>query len=181
MSNVSHIKGNVLNSSNLQRIVIHSCNCRGSWGGGIAYQLAQRYPKAEQVYRNICEKYNERLLGKCLLIPSFESENLIICCLFTSTYGGSVHDQQSSILENTLLALDRLRNIIYRKPNFLEDNVDKKLDILMRNLDENLSNYNLEMPKINSGIFGVPWEKTEQLLGEYSTGEHPLHFDVFSL
>lgn len=41
-----------------------------------------------------------------------------------------------------------------------------------------LMEYKLEMPKINSGIFGVPWEMTEKELLEYKS---KMDFTVYEL
>lgn len=149
MAIIKYIKGNALVSTPKKRILIHSCNTNGSWGGGIAYQLAVRYPRAEDEYMRICDESGSNLLGQCRLISSnSDKENLVICCLFTSSFGGSSHDSSNDILKYTKYALEDLFSKIKK--------------------NEELKDYSLEMPKINSGIFGVPWEKTEDILKEFS-------------
>lgn len=143
MGNIKYVKGDILNAGKFPRILLHSCNCNGTWGGGIAYQLALKYPDAERKYRETCDRHVVGLLGKCLLLRTKEDPNLIIGCLFTAATGGS-DQNEAYILKYTEMALQSFKAQL---------NQEKKL------LD-----YQVIMPKINSGIFGVPWEHTEQLL-----------------
>ncbi|GAV51613.1 hypothetical protein ZYGR_0AF00840 [Zygosaccharomyces rouxii] len=181
MSNVKYTIGNILPVTGYPRILIHSCNCGGSWGGGIAYQLAARYPKAEQVYVDACNKYGNQLLGKCLFIPSYKHEDLIICCLFTSAFGGGSHDYKKSILNYTEQGLQAVRTWFYEGANAIQDPIEKDINSVIKNLNKPLADYKLEMPKINSGIFGVPWEETESVLKEFGAGTQTLNFTVYSL
>lgn len=145
MGGITYIKGDILQVAGIPRILLHSCNCNGSWGGGIAYQLALRYPDAEKEYMERCERHVVGLLGKCQLLKTEEDPNLIIGCLFTAAFGGS--DQNDSyILKYTKSALDNFKSQIEQ--------------------DETLKNHKIIMPKINSGIFGVPWQLTEKILEE---------------
>lgn len=165
MSNIVYKKGNILTLKKYPRILIHSCNTDGAWGGGIAYQLALRYPHAEQDYIDICKGQGSRLLGKCALIPSYGDENLLIACLFTLSFSDSMGDSKRIILENTRKSLDHLHQLL-KEPN----------DQLA--IQRSLGEYKLEMPKINSGIFGVPWEQTEAILREF---EGKMEFTVYEL
>ncbi|AJP37107.1 AQG_2a_G0002410.mRNA.1.CDS.1 [Saccharomyces cerevisiae] len=177
MSNITYVKGNILKPKSYARILIHSCNCNGSWGGGIAYQLALRYPKAEKDYVEVCEKYGSNLLGKCILLPSYENSDLLICCLFTSSFGGSSHGEKQSILNYTKLALDKLKTFreAKDKTRTSEDSIG---DYLNGHIKYPIGEYKLEMPQINSGIFGVPWKETERVLEEFS-GD--MSFTVYQL
>ncbi|CCC67580.1 hypothetical protein NCAS_0A10220 [Naumovozyma castellii] len=168
MSIIRYITGDILKPKPYPRIIIHSCNCNGSWGGGIAYQLAVKYPEAETVYMNHCTKYGSKLLGSSLLIPSFKDSDVLIACLFTSSFGGSSHDHSSSILRYTEEAINDLINTIA---------TEKGGPIYGAELQKPLTEYELELPKINSGIFGVPWELTEQVLKKY-TGN--ISFNVYT-
>ncbi|QHS71587.1 ADP-ribose 1''-phosphate phosphatase [Saccharomyces paradoxus] len=177
MSNIAYVKGNILKATSYPRILIHSCNCNGSWGGGIAYQLALRYPKAEKDYVEICEKHGSALLGKCILLPSYENSDLLICCLFTSSFGGSSHGGKQSILNYTKLSLDKLKafRAAGGKAGTNEDIINDYLD---GHIKYPVGEYKLEMPQINSGIFGVPWKETERVLEEFN-GD--MNFTVYQL
>lgn len=181
MSNIKYIKGDILKKVVYPRIIVHSCNCEGSWGGGIAYQLGCHFPNAEKVYVDVCKKYGTKLLGKCFLIPSDENKNLVICCLFTSSFGGLSHGQGQSILKNTQLALNQLQAIIHHKEGSNRNDIDQQLLLKMKTLERPSQDYKLEMPKINSGIFGVPWEETEHVLQQYGKGDDALSFNVYTL
>lgn len=167
MSNIKYIQGNILKLKNYPHILIHSCNCDGSWGGGIAYQLSIRYPRTKREYIAICEKDGSDLLGRCALIPSYSEDSLIIACLFTSSYGGSSHGSKESILKYTKAALDDMYHQLHQPGAGI-----KYKSIVP------LPDYTLEMPKINSGIFGVPWELTEKELLEY---DNKMEFIVYQL
>ena len=140
-----YVKGDNLKAENFPRTLVHSCNCNGTWGGGIAYQLALKYPDAERGYTEKCKRYVVGLLGKSLLLRTKKDPNLIIGRLFTDAFGG--YDQNASlILKYTKKALQNFSSQLEQDPKLLD--------------------YQIIMPKINSGIFGVPWEQTEKLLEE---------------
>ncbi|KAF3247403.1 ADP-ribose 1''-phosphate phosphatase [Orbilia oligospora] len=52
-------------------VLIHACNCQGSWGAGIALAFKQLYPAAYRIYHNHCTNVSNpsSLLGTTLLIP----------------------------------------------------------------------------------------------------------------
>lgn len=145
MGSITYIKGNILEAGDFPRILLHSCNCNGSWGGGIAYQLAMLYPDVEENYEESCERYGSGLLGKCQLIEAEKDDDLIIGCLFTAAFGGS-DQNDSDILKYTKMALENFKSQLQQYPG--------------------LNSSKIIMPKINSGIFGVPWEETEKILKE---------------
>ncbi|CAI4037263.1 hypothetical protein SMKI_02G1310 [Saccharomyces mikatae IFO 1815] len=177
MPNITYVKGNILKATTHPRILIHSCNCNGSWGGGIAYQLALNYPKAESDYVEVCEKYGSALLGRCILLPSYENSDLLICCLFTSSFGGSSHGEKNSILNYTKLSLNELK--AYRASGGKGKVNDDIIDIYLNNhTKHHIGEYNLEMPQINSGIYGVPWKETERVLKEIDGN---MNFTVYQL
>ncbi|CCH62835.1 hypothetical protein TBLA_0I01770 [Henningerozyma blattae CBS 6284] len=175
MSTIRYVKGNILNKQKYNRMIIHSCNCDGSWGGGIAYQLALKYPKAEKKYIEICDKYGYQLLGKSMILSSYSNNNsterVLIACLFTSAYGGGNCDIPESILKKTERSLIHLNELIQSNGNLkAKDSMDSDILEFLKDIDVDkisLKEYKLEMPKINSGIFGVPWEKTERVLQEF--------------
>jgi ADP-ribose 1''-phosphate phosphatase len=148
---VNYIKGNLLDVT-IPSIIAHSCNTRGNWGGGFAYQLAQLFPLAEREYVEHCHKFGDSLIGKSLLIFTDRTEKgnellkgqaHAIVCLFTSRGGGGTQDPPDEIIKNTKSAIEDLK----AKLNGMGDH-----------------DYHITMPQINSGIFGVPWKKTEELL-----------------
>ncbi|KAK0706724.1 hypothetical protein B0T26DRAFT_469433 [Lasiosphaeria miniovina] len=55
-------------------VLIHTCNCIGSWGGGIAAAFRLRYPTAFAVYRDHCQRLSpDELLATALLIAPQEA------------------------------------------------------------------------------------------------------------
>lgn len=56
-------------------VLIHACNCIGSWGGGIAAAFRLRYPAAFAVYRDHCQRLSpNELLATALLIAPQEAD-----------------------------------------------------------------------------------------------------------
>lgn len=181
ISNIRYVKGNCLSASiHHSRILIHSCNCNGSWGGGIAYQLGVKYPNAESYYIELCERFGADLLGKFVLLPSCTDSTLLIGCLFTASFGGPNQGSGESILKYTKLALEDMRKKVVEGAVGLDD-IDVFSNTYMEaykgKLKTPISAHQLEMPKINSGIFGVPWQKTERLLEE----QNSMSFVVYEL
>lgn len=142
-------------------ILAHACNTHGIWGGGIAYQFAHKFPSTEQVYIDHCSSHTTaELLGTTLLIPSspqdpgntIRDKCHVIACLFTSAGGGGNADGVREIVKNTERAVADLENQL--------DNAQEEWLIKTKGEE----GWVVEMPKINAGIFRVPWEDTEKVL-----------------
>ncbi|KAI7497671.1 hypothetical protein KC367_g5693 [Hortaea werneckii] len=64
-------KGDIF-AAPLNSLLIHACNCEGSWGAGIAKAFKTSYPSAYEVYHAHCISHDpEDLIGTALLIPIF--------------------------------------------------------------------------------------------------------------
>ncbi|KAF1846438.1 uncharacterized protein K460DRAFT_283804 [Cucurbitaria berberidis CBS 394.84] len=129
-------------------LLVHACNTQGSWGAGIARTFRERYPKAYTIYRDFCTKehnprYSPVLPGTALIIPPVDSgKSQWIGCLFTSAKYGKAKAKPEAILRNTTPAMQMLLELIRQADEITE----------------------LRMCKINSGLFGVPWEETQEAL-----------------
>lgn len=136
-------------------LLLHATNCRGTWGAGIALQFRKLYPTAFTLYQTHCRQASQKLhprnlLGTALLIPpqlssASKSEREAghwIGCLFTSENVGKRKDGKGEILEATRGAVvDLVRQV--------------------GELGEDWGGVGeVRMCKINSGLFGVPWEET---------------------
>lgn len=135
MSNITYIKGDLFSAAK-GSILIHAVNCLGLWGGGIARQFALKFPKAYETYRKHCREKGIKLLGACLLT---QDGDYTIACLFTSKGYGKYIDSPDNILKATKSAINEL---------------------ILFNPDD----YKYHACKINSGLFRVPWEKSEAIL-----------------
>lgn len=136
-------------------VLIHACNTQGSWGAGIAAAFRDRYPEAYKVYRDHCIRTHDPKTSPvptatCLLIPPCETKSSArkhwIGCLFTSAKYGRGKDKPSVILANTGPAMEDL----------LEQVKEKEGD--------GKTVAGLRMCKINSARFGVPWQRTVEVL-----------------
>lgn len=163
MAPIKYIKGDLFShfplSKNAVSILAHSCNCQGVWGGGIAAVFKQKYPTAYNSYRDHCLNVEggRGLLGTAFLVPTIATEPgnkgkgapIYIACLFTSNFSESPEE----IVAYTRGAMtDLLRQV-------------KMLHTLFETSSTSALVVNL--PKINAGIFRVPWEETEAALLEF--------------
>ena|ERR1700734_3226870 len=146
MSNVKIIKGDLF-AAPKNSIICHACNCYGVWGAGIALKFAAEFPTAKFVYSEHCKNYGNELAGTTLLIP--ENKNTV-GCLFTSEGVGATKSSKLNILRNTWLSINDL----------IKQNVDNKP---------------IHMCKINSGLFGVEWEKTQKVLETFENQEFTVY------
>lgn len=136
---IEYRKGSVFDAVGPNTILVHACNCQGVWGSGIAPEFKKRWPKAFDEYALECFVMGNKSLGSCTI---FTDTNQKIGCLFTSDNYGNKKDSEQSILSHTFLAVQDLLLLIE----------DSELEV--------------HSPKINSGKFAVPWEKTEAIINE---------------
>lgn len=138
--------GDLFNNSK-NSILIHSCNCMGSWNAGVAREFYRRYPQAFIEYQKKC--YDRSFLGRCLLICPSRYNNLdcYIACLFTSYKYGTYKDKPDDIIKNTKSAIN---------------------DLFAQLVSLNLQESKIKMPRINSGYFGVPWSQTKDAISSLS-------------
>jgi ADP-ribose 1''-phosphate phosphatase len=120
-------------------ILVHACNCQGSWGGGIAKAFAQAYPNAYSVYKKHCKSKDrrEQLRGTALLIAPLDDKPHWIGCIMTSASVGRHLDSKAMILQNTKLAMKQLLHQI--------QDAQKKNTIK-----------SIQIAQINAGLFKVP-------------------------
>jgi ADP-ribose 1''-phosphate phosphatase len=138
VSNINYIKGDLFHAPK-GSILIHATNCCGIWGGGIAKIFAQKFPESYKIYREYCKNniVGGTALGTCLLIKP--ENDYRVACLFTSKGYGKFVDSPEEILEATKYAV---------------------FDLIYQNNDVK----EFHACKFNSGLFRVPWEKTEAVL-----------------
>ena len=132
-------------------MIIHACNCDGSWGAGIAKAFKDRYPEAFDEYKDHCDKHGEALIDSAQLIPPAQEGKAkhFVGCLYTSRHYGRKKDKPARILEATAPAMVDLL---------------KQVDDWNAKHEESERVGEVRMCKINSGMFAVPWEKTKQVL-----------------
>lgn len=131
-------------------LLVHACNCEGSWGKGIAEQFRTRYPSAFRTYQSHCRSRDRRqLAGSSLMIEPGEGKTKqhFIGCLFTSIGKGRNKDKPSTILDSTKTAMDQLIHQI------TEHNCNTEPKIKQ-----------IWMCQIHSGLFNVPWKDTQAVL-----------------
>ena len=136
MSNIIYVKDDLFNAPK-DAYLGHAVNCKGVWASGIAKQFVEKFPKAFSEYKMVCYTLKRDSLPGLTLLCSKENEYKIIC-LFTSLDYGFRVDTPELILEHTKECChDIMNHSVIRE---------------------------IHIPKINSGLFKVPWEQTEAVL-----------------
>ncbi|CAK9435319.1 uncharacterized protein LODBEIA_P57160 [Lodderomyces beijingensis] len=146
---IKYIKGDLFShTARKPCILAHACNTGGSWGGGIAAVFRRKFPHANQQYSEYCHG-NRNLLGTSLLLKGddFDKNRIYIACLFTS-------DFQQTPEEIVALTDEAVHDLVGQL---------KAIDVETDN-----GKAVINMPKINAGIFGVPWQDTEAVLAKYT-------------
>jgi ADP-ribose 1''-phosphate phosphatase len=133
-------------------LLIHACNTQGHWGAGIAKAFHQKYPKAYAAHNKFCAKDHNKTnpvpTGTAqLLAPVDGTPQHWIGCLFTSAKYGKAKDKPDQIIRHTAGSMKILLELVR-----LADQDGEGLVTQIR------------ICKINSGMFGVPWERTEDAL-----------------
>ena len=132
------VQGNLFNAEK-GSLLVHACNTEGVWGAGIAATFARLYPNYLRAYESVCRSRGQRLLGRAII---FEGHWHKVGCLFTSTGFGKRALYRDEILKATRESL---------------------LDLF----DQMKHDEDINMPRINSGLFRVPWEHTKAVLEEF--------------
>lgn len=135
---IEEVTGNLFDAPK-GSLLVHACNTEGVWGAGIAATFARLYPSYFKAYEAICRAQGPKLLGTCLILGGKYHD---VGCLFTSTGFGRRALYQDEILTNTRKSL---------------------VDLFSQIPDNDTVN----MPRINSGLFRVPWPKTLAIVEEF--------------
>lgn len=135
---MKYVQGNLF-SAPKGSLLIHSCNAQGVWGAGIASQFRLRFPFAYEDYKEYCKRPAEEILGTARV---FEEGGYFIASLVVSNQYGKRKDSPKDILNRTDSACRQLMRMTWAS------NVKPEV----------------HMPKINSGLFNVPWQKTESTI-----------------
>ena len=162
---ITNLTGDLTADPPKNAVLIHSVNCEGQWGSGVALALAKKFPGAFKVYEKECKKSQEELLGTCYLIPPQDDEEDTeprwIACLFVSeSYGAKTKTKpgkgkRADITRYTKTALEALR---------------KELETYSGTPGNGPDVRELWACKFNSGSFGVRWERTVMVIEEVFEG-----------
>lgn len=139
-------------------VFAHATNLRGIWGGGVAAEFQKLFPLAFLKHEEHCKNVAPiKLIGTSQVIetepqdPGNEGRDLpaVVVCLFLSDLG----NQYTKF------------NIQGYTDSALTDLKDKIKDI--KDVESEDGKIVLLMPKINAGIFNVPWHETEKILEKH--------------
>jgi len=134
--NLTYKRGDLFKAAKPGAVLVHACNASGVWGAGIALQFKKKYPDAFNQYKSWCDKDPEELVGSYLKLKDKE---VTITCLFTSAGYGERKDTEELIVKQTTSSIK----------NFLHSLPYKTV---------------VNSPKINAGLFRIPWATTEKII-----------------
>jgi len=135
--NLQYIKGDLFELAPKNCWIAHSCNAMGVWGKGFAMSLKKRYKKDYEEYRRFC-LLNKRQFLEQQNGQVYLTKNKIICLITSYGFSNRV-DPPEKIVNKTYEALEALKTLLPKKAVVYS-------------------------PKFNSGLFNVPWDKTEARL-----------------
>lgn len=147
---IKYVKDDLFNAPRGQ-VIVHSCNSMGVWGSGIAKTFKEKYPESFSLYQLHCN--NGDVTGQSMVSQFYPKQGHHVGWLITSMSYGKNKDSIETILINTSLSVNDL--------------CKKLLTVFPLN-----SNINVNSNKINSGLFCVPWGKTEFVI-ETVLKKHP--------
>jgi ADP-ribose 1''-phosphate phosphatase len=138
MGRIIYEQGNVF-SAPAGSTFVHACNCVGVWGSGVAKAFKKYFPTAFESYAGYCAlaEHNGLIIRGTSLTLQVPAGN--VCCLFTSTRYGPWVDHPTTITQATHSAISHL---MFNAPRFTS----------------------FHSPRINAGLFRVPWERTEEVI-----------------
>lgn len=142
-------------------IIVHACNTAGYWGAGVAKTIKSRYQDTYEQYQEYCRTQRSKdILGKCILYTprnastrkGSKCKGHWIACLLVKNRIGSLkrkpsQKEQDDVLKYTASAMKELLELVESARRLARSPIG-----------------NIHMPKINSGLFGVPWEQTLKVL-----------------
>ncbi|KAI9730268.1 MAG: ADP-ribose 1''-phosphate phosphatase [Cirrosporium novae-zelandiae] len=156
--------GNIFDvPSGPNKVLLHACNCQGSWGAGVAAGFKTNYPAAYSIYHK--RSRTPTLLGHTLLIPpqypdvaSTNPRTHWIGCLYTKPTVGASGPKSSpeEIVDATASALESLKGLLEKLKDQLPKEGGGRGD----------AEWELHIVRINSGIFNVKWERSVKALVE---------------
>lgn len=135
---IEYKKGDLFTGAPKEAILLHACNNQGKWGSGIAAEFAKRFPDAYTLYSIICKQHKKAGYGFLV-----DANYVRVGCLVTSNHYGPKKDPPEKILKQTRSALKE----------FLQ----------LRDIQDGIE---IHSPKINAGLFAVPWQDTARVIEE---------------
>ena len=143
--------------------LLHSCNCMGAWGAGVAKTFKNLYPDLYRQYNRHCIKNlsgkRSSILSQSLVAIDADTQRRMIALFTSHGYGGLV-DPVATIVDATEKALIHLR----QNPIFSSS---AKVEI--------------HSPRINAGLIHVPWEQTEAKINEFLKNNPNVNWTVWTL
>lgn len=137
---LTHKTGNLFDvEPNKGNVLVHACNAKGVWGAGVAAQMRRRFPRSYGIYLASCKSGARP--GNFLLL---QDDGYWTGSIITSNGYGMQVDSPDAIIEATQRAVNSM----------LHANRECWAHAGLK----------FHSPRINAGLFGVPWEETEAVL-----------------
>lgn len=102
------------------RYIAHQVNCKGVMGGGVALQIAQKYPEVLSEYQSFCKQQTgDKLLGIAQFVPTHDGKT-IVNLFGQNSYGSQfLHPKRftdyQALRSSLLSTVEIIQNIVIRK------------------------------------------------------------------
>lgn len=146
---ISYYKGNLLDSG--CEIIAHQVNLQGIMGGGLARQIADRYPLCERAYRAFCKYLFDNQLG-CVHKCEIYKKPIIMNCF--------------SQEENFDTNYEAVNECFYNIRNFMIEMGYKTISVP--------KNY-------GCGLANGDWNTVEQIFKDIFENEPKIDFQIWEL
>jgi O-acetyl-ADP-ribose deacetylase (regulator of RNase III) len=135
-------------------VIIHGCNCFHAMGGGIAKQLADRYPIVEETDRQT--EYGDRnKLGTGKLV-SVKSKTSDIRFFIFNVYTQYYWSHQKDVFE-----YDAFQKFL----DYQSESMVKSQQLIK---EFNLKKYRFGFPQIGAGLAGGDWSRISKMIEKFS-------------
>jgi ADP-ribose 1''-phosphate phosphatase len=160
---IEYRKGDLFQNLTGNEIIAHACNAQGVWGSGFARECKERFPNDFIEYQRFCEWWNCGT-GKSFLSDGNKNIQGILCLIASEKYG-KLKDSPEKILHATKYALNYFSTLLNEEES---------------NFFYSGGSINIVSPKINSGLFGVPWTDTETVINNFiENSERKINWTVY--
>lgn len=138
MNSIEYIKSDI--TSVYSGLTLHGVNCQGAFGSGVAGAIRKKFPEAYRQFK--LSPTGKDMLGEFVPIEISDYPNLVIGNCYTQEYYGNDGKQYASL-------------------DAIHDSLSKAFLYATLN-----SIYNVNMPKIGSGLGGLNWNEVESVVAK---------------
>jgi O-acetyl-ADP-ribose deacetylase (regulator of RNase III) len=149
MGTLTHYRGDLLKTD--RKVLAHGVNCKGSFGSGVAGQIARKFPDVKRGYMRKHE-HDGWKLGQCQFIQT-EGKRIVVNMATQETYGKT----------GTHVDYDALKQCIEQVLDYCKTTGE-----------------GLAIPRVGAGLAGGDWARIEEIIRDCLV-HRDVEVDVYSL